>query len=77
MAHVTVGGDVPIARQEGKIIGELNSKGVTAGINDAIIAATVLQVSDPWLTNKVEHYALTDLRAIRACETQDLDGEFK
>ena len=60
--------DVPIARQAGRMLGELRSKGVTVGIGDAIIAATALQVSAPLLTNNVEHYPFTDLRVVRGLE---------
>jgi len=62
---VPVAVDVYIARQAGRRIGELRSKGVTVGIVDAIIAATALQVSAPLLTNNVEHYPFTDLKVVR------------
>ena len=61
--------DVPIARQAGRMIGELRSKGLTAGIADAIIAATALQLGTPLLTNNVEHYPFADLKVVRGWET--------
>ena len=60
--------DVHLARQAGKMLGELRSKGVTLGIADAIIAATALQLGAPLLTNNVEHYPFPDLKVIRGLE---------
>jgi len=60
--------DIPIARRAGIIVGELRAKGVTAGIADAIIAATALQLNAPLLTNNVEHYPFPDLKVIRGLE---------
>lgn len=57
--------DVPIARQAGRMLGELRSKGVTVGIADAIIAATALQFGTPLLTNNIEHYPFPNLKVIR------------
>jgi len=60
--------DVPIAQRAGRMLGELRSKGVTAGIADAIIAATALQLNAPLLTNNVAHYPFTDLKVVRGLE---------
>ena len=57
--------DVPVARQAGRMLDELRSKGLTIGIADAIIAATALQLGTPLLTNNVEHYPFPDLKVIR------------
>lgn len=65
---VSVAVDVPIARRAGTILGELGSKGITAGIADAIIGATALQLNAPLLTNNVEHYPFTDLKVLRGFE---------
>ena len=65
---ISVAVDVPIARRAGRMIGELRSKGVTAGIADSIIAATALQLDAPLLTNNVEHYPFTDLKVVRGLE---------
>jgi predicted nucleic acid-binding protein len=65
---VAVAVDVPIARRAGTILGELRSKGVTAGIADAIIGATALQLNVPLLTNNVEHYPFADLKVLRGIE---------
>jgi predicted nucleic acid-binding protein len=54
-----------IARRAGRLLGELRSKGITAGTGYAIIAATALQLEVPLLTNNVEHYTLADLRVVR------------
>ena len=67
LTSVTV--DVPIARWAGRMLGELRSKGVTAGIADSIIAATALQLGAPLLTNNVEHYPFSDLKVIKGLET--------
>lgn len=66
LTSVTV--DVPIARQAGKMLGKLRSKGVILCIADAIIAATALQLGAPLLTNNVEHYPFPDLKVIRGLE---------
>ena len=55
---------VPIARQAGRLLGNLRSKGVTIGIADAIIAATTLELGVPLLSNNVGHYPFPDLRVI-------------
>ena len=60
--------DVPIARQAGRMLGELRSKGVTVGIADSIIAATALQIGAPLLTNNVEHYPFPQLKVIKGLE---------
>lgn len=60
--------DVPIARQAGRMLGELRSKGVTVGIADSIIAATALQIGAPLLTNNTEHYPFPQLKVIRGLE---------
>ena len=65
---ISVGVDIPIARRAGTMLGELSSKGMTIGIADAIIAATALQINAPLLTNNVDHYPFTDLKAIRGLE---------
>jgi len=57
--------DVPIARRAGRLLGNLRSKGKTIGIADAIIAATTLELGVPLLTNNVEHYPFSGLKAIR------------
>ncbi|MBI2836177.1 MAG: type II toxin-antitoxin system VapC family toxin [Chloroflexi bacterium] len=57
--------DVPISRSAGKMLAELRSKGVTAGMADSVIAATALHVGAPLLTNNVQHYPFTELRVIR------------
>ena len=67
LTSVTV--DVPIARQAGRMLGELRSKGETVGIADSIIAATALQLGVPLLTNNVEHYPFADLKVARGLET--------
>jgi len=67
LTSVTV--DVPIARRAGRMLGELRSKGMTAGIADSIIAATALQLGVPLLTNNVEHYPFSDLKVIKGLET--------
>jgi predicted nucleic acid-binding protein len=67
LTSVTV--DVPIARRAGRMLGELRSKGMTAGIADSIIAATALQLGTPLLTNNVEHYPFSDLKVIKGLET--------
>jgi predicted nucleic acid-binding protein len=64
----TIAVDIPIARQAGKMLGELRLKGVTVGIADAIIAATALQLDAPLLTNNVQHYPFTDLKVVRGLE---------
>ena len=56
--------DVPIARQAGRLMRELRSKGKTAGMADAIIAATALQLSVPLLTNNGEHYPFPELKVV-------------
>jgi predicted nucleic acid-binding protein len=66
LTSVTV--DVPIARQAGRMLGELRSKGETVGIADSIISATALQLGVPLLTNNVAHYPLTDLKVVRGLE---------
>ena len=65
---ISVAVDVPIARRAGRMLGELRSEGVTAGIADSIIAATALQLGAPLLTNNAEHYPFTDLKVIRGWE---------
>jgi predicted nucleic acid-binding protein len=65
---ISVAVDVSIARQAGRMLGELRSKGKTVDIGDAIIAATALQFSTPLLTNNVEHYPFPDLRVVRGLE---------
>ncbi|MBI2859977.1 MAG: type II toxin-antitoxin system VapC family toxin [Chloroflexi bacterium] len=62
---LSVAVDIPVARQAGRILGDLRSKGMTAGIADSIIAATALQLSAPLLTNNVEHYPFPDLTVVR------------
>ncbi|MEK7353910.1 MAG: PIN domain-containing protein, partial [Chloroflexota bacterium] len=62
---VSIPVDISIARQAGKMLGELRSKGLTMGIADAIIAATALQMNAPLLTNNVEHYPFPELRLLR------------
>ena len=56
--------DVPIARQAGRLMGELRSKGKTVGMADALIAATALQLRVPLLTNNGEHYPFPDLKIV-------------
>ena len=65
---VSIPVDISIARQAGKMLGELRSKGLTMGIADAIIAATALQMNAPLLTNNVEHYPFPELRVVRGLE---------
>lgn len=62
---ISVAVDVPIARQAGRMLGELRSKGVTVGIADAIMATTALQLNVPLLTNNVEHYPFPEVKVIR------------
>ena len=56
--------DVTIARRAGIILSKNRAKGVTAGIADAIIAATALQLDVPLLTNNLEHYPFTGLKVV-------------
>ena len=60
--------DVPISRSAGKMLAELRSKGVTAGMADSVIAATALHVGAPLLTNNVQHYSFSGLNVIRGLE---------
>lgn len=62
---ISVSVDVPIARLAGRMLAELRSKGITAGIADSIIAATALEVGAPLLTNNVEHYPFGGLKVVR------------
>ena len=60
--------DIPIVRRAGTIVAGLRAKGITAGIADAIIAATALQLNAPLLTNNAEHYPFPGLKVIRGLD---------
>lgn len=59
---------VSIARQAGRLLGNLRSSGITVGIADSIIAATALELGVPLLTNNVEHYPFPSLNIIKGME---------
>jgi predicted nucleic acid-binding protein len=62
---ISVSVDIQVARRAGILLRELPAQGTTAGIADAIIAATALQLGAPLLTNNVERYPFTGVRLIR------------
>jgi predicted nucleic acid-binding protein len=62
---ISIAVDVTIARQAGRMWGELRSKGVTISIGDSIIAATAWQTNTPLLTNNVDHYPFKYLHIVQ------------
>jgi predicted nucleic acid-binding protein len=68
LTSITV--DVLVAREAGRILGNLRSKGITVGIADSIIAATALHLRVPLLTNNAEHYPFRDLQVVRGLEPE-------
>jgi predicted nucleic acid-binding protein len=57
--------DVELAREGGKLINGLRSRGLTIDAADAIIAATAIRLNVPLITNNISHYPFPDLNVIR------------
>ena len=65
---VSIDVDIPIARQAGRMLGELRSRGLTVSVGDAIIGATALSVGVPLLTNNLAHYPFAGLKVVPALQ---------
>ena len=61
---ISVAVDVPIARQAGRLLAELRSKGKTVGMANAVIATTALQMGAPLLTNNGDDYPFPNLKIV-------------
>ena len=64
--------DVELAREGGRLMNGLRSKGITVDAADAILAATAIRLKAPLISNNVSRYPFHDLKLIRG---KDLGGD--
>jgi predicted nucleic acid-binding protein len=62
---VTIDVTIEIARNAGKLMNGLRTKGITIDTTDAVIAATAIKLNIPLITNNVSHYPFAGLKLLR------------